>query len=63
MLKSQGVVRRIITKDDRVLVSFPEHDGYFTVPEHLRGVIHDAHQAGREVSFTYDIDLNLLDAS
>lgn len=32
-LESKGVVRRIIEEDGTLLVSFPNHDGYFRVAD------------------------------
>lgn len=66
MPRSQGVVRRIVERDGRFMVSFPNHAGYFTV---AAGVAHDALVAriraaadrGATLDFTFDKDLNITD--
>jgi archaeosine-15-forming tRNA-guanine transglycosylase len=61
MLKSKGIVRRIIEDQDKFLVSFRTHDGYFHVEDRtLRDQIRKAHREGREVSFTFDPTLKIL---
>ena len=61
MLKSKGVIGRIIEDKDRFLVSFPNHDGYLHVDEQdLRDRLRKAQEEGREISFTYDATLKIL---
>jgi hypothetical protein len=61
MLKSKGVIRRIIEDQDGFLVSFLTHDGYFHVDDQtLRVQIRKAHTEGREISFTFDPTLKIL---
>jgi hypothetical protein len=61
MLKSKGVVRRIIDRDSQFLVSFPVHACYFQVEDKsLREKLRAAHRVRREVSFTYDANVRIL---
>jgi hypothetical protein len=61
MLKSKGIVRRILEDQNEFLVSFPTHDGYFHVEDQtLRDEIRTAHREGREISFTFDPTLKIL---
>jgi len=61
MLKSKGVVRRIIEDRDKFLVSFPTHDGCFHVEDEiLRDTLRQAHVERREISFTFDPTLKIL---
>jgi hypothetical protein len=67
-LESKGVVRRIIEEKDTLLVSFPNHDGYFRVTDSasappLKERIFKAQQAKEEISFTFDKKLNILKIS
>ena len=63
MMKSQGIVRRIIEKNGEFLVSFAEHPAYFSVPETLRGKLRTAEKSGAEIVFTYDIHMNITGLS
>jgi len=61
VLKSKGIVRRIIEDQNKFLVSFPTHDGYFHVDDQtLCDQILKAHSEEREVSFTFDPTLKIL---
>ncbi|MCE9508066.1 MAG: hypothetical protein K8R48_07115 [Alphaproteobacteria bacterium] len=63
--ESKSIVRSAAEEDGEFLVSFFDHDGYFTVPPsaqaaELRKKILGAKKDGREIAFTYDRDLNIL---
>jgi len=65
-LQSKGTIRKIVEEGDKFLVSFPQHSGYFKVPDNemsdfLRGMLKAAHENGEEVSFMYDADLNITE--
>jgi len=61
VLKSKGVVRGFIMEEGKFLVTFLPHDGYFhTNDRALQKIIRQAHQDGRELSFTFDQDLKIL---
>jgi hypothetical protein len=61
MLKSKDVVRRIIEDQNKFLVSFPTHDGYFHVDDQtLHDQIRKAHPEWREIAFTFDPTLRIL---
>jgi hypothetical protein len=61
MLESKGIVRRIIEDQNKFLVSFPTHDGYFYVDDQaLRVQIRKAYTEGREIAFTFDPTLKIL---
>ena len=61
MLKSKGIVRGIVEDQNKFLVCFPTHDGYFHVEDQtLRDQIRNAHREGREISFTFDPTLKIL---
>lgn len=62
-MKMETTVSVVVEKGGRVLASFPMHDAYFTVPPHLVDILRAAQKDGREVSFTYDLDLNILDVA
>lgn len=61
MLKSKGIVRGIIEEQNKFLVSFTTHDGYFHVDDQtLRDQICKAYTEGWEISFTFDPTLKIL---
>ena len=61
MLKSKDVVRGIVEDQNKFLVCFHTHDGYFHVEdETLRDQIRKAQREGREVAFTFDPTLKIL---
>lgn len=62
MLKSKGIVRRIIEDEGQTFVSFPNHSGYFQMPDDasLRAKIVESSEKKKEISFTYDKDLKIL---
>ena len=64
-MESKDVVRRIIEEDGATLVSFQGHDGYFRVPNSagaadLKERLLQAQREKKEISFTFDRDLNIL---
>jgi hypothetical protein len=60
-MKSKGPVRGFIIDKGKFLVAFTPHDGYFhTNDRALQKIIREAHQDGREISFTFDRDLKIL---
>jgi hypothetical protein len=64
MLKSKGIVRGIIEEQNKFLVSFRTHAGYFHVEDRtLRDQIRNAYREGREISFTFDPTLKILSLS
>ena len=67
-LESKGVIRRIIEEDGTLLISFPNHDGYFLVSDsarmpELKERILKAQLDNEEISFTFDKDLKILKIS
>jgi hypothetical protein len=63
--ESKGIVRRVIEQDGGFLVSFPNHDGYFKIPESdqaadLKQKIRGAQDSKEEISFVFDKELNIL---
>ena len=62
-MHSKGAVRRIIEEEGELLVSFPNHDGYFTLPpgdDALKAKAVESQEKGKEVVFTFDRDLRIL---
>lgn len=64
MPQSTGVVRRIIERDGRFMVSFPNHAGYFKIAsgenhEALIARIRAAADSGATLDFTFDKDFNI----
>ena len=57
MLESKDIVRKIIERDGRTLVSFQNHAAYYTLPAELRAVAAASQEDGREVAFSFDKDL------
>ena len=63
-MKTQGTIRRIIERDDRLLVSLPQHDGYFQALDPAQWPVLKAAEAdGRAVAFDYDFDLVIANLS
>ena len=65
-VESKGTIRRIIEEGGTLLVSFPNHDGYFWVTDQAPGLkerILKAQQNREEISFTFDNKLNILKVS
>ena len=66
MPQSTGVVRRIIERDGRFMVSFPNHSGYFKIAEgaaqdDLIARIRAAAEKGTTLDFTFDKEFNITD--
>lgn len=60
--ESRGKVRAIIEEEGKFLVSFTGHDGYFNTPDlRLRQLLAEAHEEEKEISFTYDRNLTILE--
>jgi hypothetical protein len=62
-MKSSGVVIDIIEKRGRTLVCFSSHDGVFTLPpgnEVFYAKVTQSLANQKEISFTYDGELNFL---
>ncbi len=59
MPESKGVVKKIVEKDGRVLVSFPNHAGYFKLPPDMLDLAVESREKGRELSFSFDRELNI----
>jgi hypothetical protein len=62
----RGIVRKVIEQDRQWLVSFLNHSVYFHVPmtpesQRLRDRILDSKARGREIFFTCDAGLNIVD--
>ncbi|MBL8714098.1 MAG: hypothetical protein JNM12_14480 [Alphaproteobacteria bacterium] len=57
MVQSKDIVRKIVERDGRVLVSFQNHAAYYTLPAEFRAIAASSQQEGREVSFSFDKDL------
>jgi hypothetical protein len=67
-LESKGTIRRIIEEGGTLLVSFPNHDGYFRVADSadapaLKERILEAQRNNEEISFIFDKKLNILKIS
>jgi hypothetical protein len=63
--ESKSIVRSAAEEEGEFLVSFFNHDGYFTVPPsaqaaELRKKILSAKDSKKEISFVYDRDLKIL---
>lgn len=66
MPQSTGVIRKIIERDGRFMVSFPNHSGYFKIAagdrhEALIARIRAAAESGATLDFTFDKDFNITD--
>jgi hypothetical protein len=64
-LESKGTIRRIIEQGETLLVSFPNHAGYFRVTDSAKAPamkerILEAQQNKQEISFIFDKHLNIL---
>lgn len=62
-LKSKGVVMDVIEKKGRTLVCFLNHDGVFKLPpgnEVFYNKVSKSLAEKKEISFTYDGELNFL---
>ncbi|HEX2751563.1 MAG TPA: hypothetical protein VHP34_00345 [Alphaproteobacteria bacterium] len=66
MPQSSGVIRKIVERDGRFMVSFPNHSGYFKVADGkqqdaLIARIRAAAESGVTLDFTFDKDFNIID--
>ena len=60
-MQSKDVIRGIVEDQNKLLVCFENHDGYFHVDDPpLRDLIHKVQHERREVSFIFDGTLNIL---
>lgn len=57
MAESKDIIRKIVERDGRTLVSFRNHAAYYTLPPEFRAIAASSQQEGREVSFSFDKDL------
>lgn len=57
MVESKDIIRKIVERDGRTLVSFRNHAAYYTLPAELRAIAAASQEEGREVSFSFDKDL------
>lgn len=57
MAESKDIIRKIVERDGRTLVSFRNHAAYYTLPADLRDLATEAKEQGREVAFSFDTDL------
>jgi hypothetical protein len=61
VLKSKGKIHEILNEKGNWLVAFLQHDGIFhTDDPALQERIREAHQDGREISFTFDRNLTII---
>ncbi len=63
--QSTSAVQRIRQEDNKFLVSFSMHSGYFKVPEsplmpEMKERLLKAQKNNEEITFTFDKDLNIL---
>lgn len=66
MPSSTGVVRKIVERDGRFMVSFPNHSGYFKIADSARqddliARIRAAADSGATLDFSFDKDFNITD--
>ncbi len=59
MRENKDIVRKIVEREGRVLVSFRNHAAYYTLPAEFRAIAASSQEEGREVSFSFDKDLVL----
>ena len=64
-VESKGIVQKVIDKNGEFLVAFPDHDGYFQVPEsslapELKEKIFSSQNDEKEITFVFDKELNIL---
>lgn len=57
MPESKDIIRKIVERDGRILVSFRNHAAYYALPSELRARADEAKEQGREVVFSFDKDL------
>lgn len=59
MRENKDIVRKIVERDGRILVSFRNHAAYYTLPAELRTAAAASQEEGREVAFSFDKDLQI----
>lgn len=59
MPESKGVVKKIVEREGRILVSFPNHAGYFKLPPDMLALAVESKEKGRELQFTFDRELHI----
>jgi archaeosine-15-forming tRNA-guanine transglycosylase len=62
-LRSEGVVREIMTHKGKLMISFPQHDGIFTLPvdrPDLLARITESHDKQEKIAFTFDGELTIV---
>ena len=57
MPEAKDIIRKIVERDGRTLVSFQNHAAYYTLPSELRGIAVASQEEGREVAFSFDKEL------
>lgn len=57
MPEAKDIIRKIVERDGRTLVSFRNHAAYYALPSELRALAAEAKEQGREVAFSFDKDL------
>ena len=57
MPEAKDIIRKIVERDGRTLVSFQNHAAYYTLPAELRAIAAASREEGREVAFSFDKDL------
>ena len=57
MPEAKDIIRKIVERDGRTLVSFQNHAAYYTLPAELRAIATASQEKGREVAFSFDKDL------
>lgn len=57
MPEAKDIIRKIVERDGRILVSFRNHAAYYTLPAELRSLANAAQEQEREVAFSFDKDL------
>ncbi len=59
MREEKDIIRKIVERDGRILVSFQNHAAYYTLPAGLRAIAAASQDEGREVSFSFDKDFQI----
>lgn len=57
MPEAKDIIRKIVERDGRTLVSFRNHAAYYTLPAELRKIAAASQEEGREVAFSFDKDM------
>ncbi len=59
MPEAKDIVRKIVERDGRTLISFQNHAAYYTLPAELRAIAAASQEQAREVAFSFDKDLRI----